>query len=462
MKALKRASQYLILSIVVASIVRVWALTLSHPANLDWSVWAYSEWLINYDTGFVRRGLSGWLIGVASGGGDWLATVNLLVFANYALMCALLVWMWSRQPGRNVTVLALAILVPGGLFQMAAGNQFFFRKEILFHVMLGLDCVLYGLIATATDEARKTRLAQLFFAVFLCQDVVLPLVHESYLFVSFPAAWLLARNVAGALPARRGFRQLLTLSLIAGLAMFVICAVFKGSEDAAVRMWNLLAPADRARLASDATGLATDGTAQVIGGISALGWSAMANLGNVLQMFVKGQFWFWTFAGTAIAGVLLLATLLNCLSSTSTRALAAAPTCNTDTLRRNMRQLAFLFLGSAPMYLLGVDWGRWMSTSTMSYLFILFCDHAAPLVLPVWLAGTTRARQTGQADGYPARVAEPDLLRVVVLSCERHRTALLMLALLFCLTFRSPECCIGGIGFNPFYQLKPFVMKLVG
>lgn len=472
MKDMKKVSQYLILSIVVASVVRVWALTLSHPSSLDWSVWAYSEWLINYDTGFVRRGLSGWLIALASGHGDGLAAINLWVFANYALMCALLVWVWSRSPSRSVTVLALAILVPGGLFQMAAGNQFYFRKEILFHVALGVDCALYGLVA-ATDAAHRLRRAQLFFAVFLVQSVVLPLVHESYLFVSFPASWLLARNVANLLPepgdARRHAR-LVALSLVLGLAMFVICAIFKGTDHTAVQMWNMLAPADRDRLASDPTGVASDGSGTVIGGISALGWSTVANFANVLQIFVRGQFWIWAFAAAGIAVVLLLLTLFDCMGQhrpmpRSPRAAIQTGVFDADMLRRNMMQLWFLFIASSPMYLLGVDWGRWMSSLTMSYLFVMFADHRAPLLVPAWLRGWTRRNppeRADGADGADGADAEPGLLHAFVRSAQRHRIAWLLVALLFCLTFRSPECCMGGISFNPFYQLKPYVMKLVG
>jgi len=465
MKDMKKVSQYLILSIVVASVVRVWALTLSHPASLDWSVWAYSEWLINYDTGFVRRGLSGWLIALASGHGDGLAAINLWVFANYALMCALLVWVWWRSPSRSVTVLALAILVPGGLFQMAAGNQFYFRKEILFHVALGVDCALYGFVASA-DAAHRLRRAQLFFAVFLMQSVVLPLVHESYLFVSFPASWLLARNVANLLPqagdARR-YARLVAFSIALSLSMFVICAIFKGTDHTAVQMWNMLAPADRERLASDPTGVASDGSGVVIGGISALGWSTVANFSNVLQIFVRGQFWIWAFAAAGISGVLLMLTVLDCMREPGAgHAANRTAVFDADMLRRNMLQLWFLFMASSPMYLLGVDWGRWMSSLTMSYLFVMFADHRAPLLVPAWLRGRKPRNRPRALHEPRERADEPGLLRAFVHSARRHRLAWLLIVLLFCLTFRSPECCMGGISFNPFYQLKPFVMKLVG
>ena len=59
---MKRTFEYAALTLVIASIMLVWVATMSDPAHLKWSTWAYSEWRISYDAGFIRRGLGGWVI----------------------------------------------------------------------------------------------------------------------------------------------------------------------------------------------------------------------------------------------------------------------------------------------------------------------------------------------------------------------------------------------------------------
>lgn len=421
---MKRTWSYLIFMLVAISISLVWTATMSNPAHLSWSTWAYSDWLINYDAGFIRRGISGWLIQLVRGSDDDVFAVNLLVFANYATLSLLLMWTWLRSRARNPAAIALAILVPGGLFQMAIGNAFFFRKEIVFHIALGIDCILYAMIASTTVESRKLRAAWALVLLFAVQSVLMPLLHEAYAFISFPAAWLLARRVAALFPQQRLLARVVKAAVWVQIVMFVVCAMFKGNPQIAHQMWHMLAPADRSLISPDLPSVPG-------GGIEAIGWSASFNLSGVLHMFLAGQFWIWGFAAAGIAGVLVLVTLWN------GRGYGLA---EGEMLRRHMAKLGFLFLASTPMYVLGVDWGRWLSSVTISYLLLFFVDGTASMSPPgvLHLVPTRLRERVSAAFDFTAH----DVARSVSISTGRHRKALFLLALFFCLTFRAPECCM--------------------
>src|SRR5205085_9892783 len=79
-ETLKRAPAALIVftgAVCLGALLLVAAHTVLSPANsLQWSSWAYSEWLISYEAGFVRRGLAGTLIKYTAGGRDLLPVVN--------------------------------------------------------------------------------------------------------------------------------------------------------------------------------------------------------------------------------------------------------------------------------------------------------------------------------------------------------------------------------------------------
>ncbi|PTB30285.1 hypothetical protein C9I56_02670 [Paraburkholderia caribensis] len=452
---MKRTFEYAALTLVIASIILVWVATMSDPAHLKWSTWAYSEWRISYDAGFIRRGLGGWVIDRLtnrfSGSGDSLIAVNYVVFLNYVLLYAVFLVLWLRSRARSVIALTLAILIPGGLFQMALGNAYFFRKEIIFHVVLGIDCMLYGAIVKARLETQKVRLALAFFALLFVQGAILPLVHESYLFMSFPAAWLLARSIASSLPGQKRFASFTWAAVVLQAVMFAICAKFKGSEQVVAHMWSLLGPVDRARISPETPGVVT-------GGMEAIGWTVMNNLGGVLHIFTSGQFWIWGFAGAGTAAVLLLLTLCNTRERGAHAPLDEAPTSDLDTVRWHLAKLAFLFVTCGPMFVLGVDWGRWISSVTICYLFLMFVDDARLIAPPDLLAAVPK-RWKPKVDAARDFVLY-DALGVVRGTTARHRKALLLLALLFCLSFRTPECCL-AMGFSPFHRLKPILTELL-
>jgi hypothetical protein len=431
---------FLLVLIAIALVAQV---TVFSPHHLAWNSWAYSEWLINYDGGFIRRGLSGALVDHRQSV-PTLEVVNAVVFVTFAAFCLLFWWVLGNAARSAAWAVVLALMVPNGPVHMALSNEFFYRKEIVFHVALGIHCILYRMIVDATSDARRALFSWLFFALLLVQTVVFPLFHEVYLFIAFPACWLLARQIAAIQPQRPAMRWLCHATVAISLAMMGVCAMFSGNQATVQRIWNSLDLADRMMISP----AAPDTPA---GGIVAIGWSAINTLGDAGKILISSQFWLWGFVAVGLGAVLVIVTSL--------RGRPHEPDDQSAwLLRRHLSQLWFLVLTSLPMYLIAPDWARWLSATAMSYLLLSFADSTGaispPSLLPFiprrWRSGFERIGDDAASRAVPAISTLLTRNRLIVIAC----------ALFYCLTFRPPECCM-KIGFNPFYRLKPFISELV-
>ena len=438
-----RFLQYVPFFLMLIAIALVAQVTLFSLHNLAWNPWAYSEWLINYDAGFIRRGLSGALINHLRPVPP-LVVVNVLVFVVFTAFCLLFWWVLRNSSRSTSWAVILAMLVPNGVVQMAAASELFYRKEIVFHAALGISCVLYQRILNATNDTRRVLFSWIFFALLMVQVVAFPLLHEVFLFISFPASWLLARQVAALQPQRRVFGWLLNSTVIVSLGMMVVCAVFRGNQAVADQLWNSLSPADRMLISPSAPDTPT-------GGIAAIGWTAFKNLGLVGDTLISSQFWIWGFMAAGAAAVLALITSLR-------RGQREPETVSTQLLRRHLSQLWFLFVASLPMYVLGSDWARWISSVAISYLFLSFADSTCSIQPPQLLRFVPRRWRNGfeSTRDYFAFQLVPALSAI----STRHRVGLIALALFYCMTFRPPECCMKG-GYNPYYRIKPALTELI-
>ena len=125
------------------SVYLVSSYTLGSMHLLKWSNWGYSDLLINYDAGFVRRGLLGAIIKRKSiSESSSLPLINKLVFGNFLLL-ALFTTILNLISRKRASIIALLVLMlPGGIFSMALFNEHFFRKEIVFYTALSISACL--------------------------------------------------------------------------------------------------------------------------------------------------------------------------------------------------------------------------------------------------------------------------------------------------------------------------------
>ena len=115
---------------ILFSVIVIWSNTLHTPSSLKWNSWVFYEWIINYEGGFVRRGLIGSVIN-AFYYGEELSAVNTLVFF-VALLFILLATMFVASNVKNARSALLFVFCPVGFYWMAIGNEYYYRKEIFF------------------------------------------------------------------------------------------------------------------------------------------------------------------------------------------------------------------------------------------------------------------------------------------------------------------------------------------
>ena len=105
---------------------------------LEYSAWQYSDWLINYQGGFVRRGLIGEILfklhNFFSIRLDFL--VLLLVIFLYVLLALLIIK--SLKYLKNSKLDTLIFLSPGFFIYPIMNSGLSGRKEILLYVIIGL------------------------------------------------------------------------------------------------------------------------------------------------------------------------------------------------------------------------------------------------------------------------------------------------------------------------------------
>lgn len=163
---------------LVMCLIVYWAVVMSIQPQAITQPWITGDWLINYSSGFVRRGLIGEIVRQLyyAAGIPPLSTILALKAILYGLTCLALVLIARR---RHFDVFDLALLLcpaalPFELYDPAGSG----RKEIAFlaafTVYVALDTQF------PTDRAPVYRRWQFWFLVIV--PPVLALVHEGLIF----------------------------------------------------------------------------------------------------------------------------------------------------------------------------------------------------------------------------------------------------------------------------------------
>src|ERR1700752_2621717 len=120
------------LLILGASIYLVSTYTIGSSTGLTWNGYGFSELLINYDGGFLRRGLLVALIqhAAALSGRSTLSVVNRFVFTDFLLLALLLPALPLLSRRRSGLMALLVLMLPGGILSIALSSEYFYRKEI--------------------------------------------------------------------------------------------------------------------------------------------------------------------------------------------------------------------------------------------------------------------------------------------------------------------------------------------
>lgn len=333
---------------MIMTCLLAWAVASQLGAAVSWGHDSYqlSEWLINYAGGFVRRGLPGeilWRLSSASG----LQANHLALTASTACFLGLTVWLLMRARALFPASLILSCVVMG----FPAYQESILRKDCM-----GLLLMLACLKVDASGLDSRLR-----FILINLQAGIAILCHESFVFYALPALVLHpARESAAA-----GFLEISRrcLMLLPCMACLALATLHHGSPETAAKvnaswlpLWQVTDPGNPAVLQPDAS-------------IEALGWTAAQGMHLPLHMLTSGFYqpmaWIMVFG---LAGFLMVA-LTGKRGDESARRSARVRTATVLAL-----QLACI----SPLFLLGVDYGRWLFLWSASSMMILILRPATP------------------------------------------------------------------------------------
>lgn len=317
------------------SIIKGW------PGNASIANWGPSELAIRYCYGFIRRGLLGeisWVITGSLGRQDLYVMV--LTFLTAVLCVALglcLGWLLVKRCGWRLGLLILA--APAGWPVFMVHQDVVFRKDSL-QVIIGffLCLVLRYLL-----DARKLIQQFLAWSVLAFVEVVGVFIHE-------PFAFLILPPLAIAIWWRRSHVLTAMLSILPGMAAAVLIILRKGSLGDV-----LCLQADLQRL-----GLLADHEAASFSIMELARSVPMASTLAMNSAEIKWSVVYLLFM--SLGAVLSYYTLLSSCYCDDSRYLA---------LTRALSLWSFQCLMASPVFLIAVDYGRWVAMMFCSGMFMI-------------------------------------------------------------------------------------------
>jgi hypothetical protein len=381
--------------------------------------WPISEWMINYQGGFVRRGMIGNILHHLALSGGVIPFLYPLVFSFYCTYILIFIVNYIYSRIQSTTVLVLALLIPGGIFHMALGPYFYTRKEILFIIHFGILCLLYRSIQKVNHE-NKTLAIGIFGAMTVMGGGFLTLVHEPYLFMAYPITLLLCVIIY--VENKQNLSSKVVL-LIYGLLIpiiFVICSLNHGDQTISQQIWDSYQLKDRIILAPRAPYTAAFST----GG---LGWGFAQHLSTIYGVFITGTWVYWGFFWLMNGLVMLCIAYKISSRSISLKGLKFDE--QEMSLERStyVVSIIFAYLISSSMFLIASDYGRWIACATNLALLFAFATYKSRYIKIIAI------KMHADVFSFVKKVEEILITKTV-----------LFLIVLYELVLQMPECCIHG------------------
>ena len=367
------------------------------------NIWPVTEWLVNYQGGFVRRGLIGeFLLTISDPIRGVLPNLYRFVLSSYIFYIAIFFAVYASAKIKNNRVLILALLIQGGIYHMGISADFYTRKENLFLIFFGLLCLLYINASEKVGEAKKKRLIWLVLLPIIFGPLLI-LIHEAYLFMSFPLTALLLFIVCKENPSYVYLRYGFVLYVGICLLFFIICSIHHGDVVLAQAIWDSLPWVDRVKLSPSAP-------YSQFAAISSIGWSLGQHLSTIYGVFITGGVYIWIFF--IVGNVLTLGVIASLIYPISAES-------------RPKRIYGLLVIGlivSSAMFLIAADWGRWIAFMSNQLLLFMFA-----------LSTSTFSKEEEKSKF---------LLSLMIYSQKIAPKYLFYIVLVYGLIFQMPECCV--------------------
>jgi hypothetical protein len=339
--------------------------------------WGITEWLINYQGGFVRRGLPGEFIFKLYNyiGLSPYYTIIISCIVAYAILLVFFVKSFLKK-GYPIFMISFVFFLGGPII-----SGLFLRKDVLIILIFILSIYL---------SLKKSNIYLILMNLILIAGL---LIHEAIGFFAFPILLLIfcrknndELKISGT-STKSIARSILQLS--PSIFIFFLCLYNKGSLTISNMIWNSWKPIDFPIQTGNNFGIpAFINEYQIPAAINGLSWSLKQGLSltvNTLKNFNDGIYapiaWFII--------LLMIYFVLTNLGKTNIKSYNNVTT--SDLTKTNISNiLIFQFLFIIPLFILGWDYGRWVFfwvTSSFS-IILLIPGEELSLLFPKFIMKT--------------------------------------------------------------------------
>lgn len=359
-----------ILSLLILGIVWQIVVQLPHSLHPGMNSWGLTDWLINYSGGFVRRGFTGNLLWWASDT-TGLHGHHLAIAVSLATYALLLAWLLRHTRNDFSPALILSCL----LLAFPAFQHAIIRKDCLLALCL-IACV--RLLTSDRNPPIK------WLGINL---IAIPAIfsHEAFAFFALPALALCDHARLGEGVIRR------TLYLAPSFLCFGLTLWQHGSPDVALAIHQSWLP-----LWQHACLPGTQ-CSEPFSTIQSLGWSAADGMSMARGVLDAGLY--QPVAWLAVTGISFLLVVAHVRTANATRHRC-----------RMLCLLGFQLLAVSPLYLVGIDYGRWLFLCILGSVILFSTGFTAPFV--------------GKASAVAERT--PDILTRILDQIRRQEVLLLV------------------------------------
>jgi len=416
------------------------------------STWVYTDWLIDYSAGFVRRGLSGELIRAASG---FIHPYQFSVILSWSVYFALII-AYLYLIMRNLTIipsqyLLVVLFLPSLILFYIFDHAALGRKEIL-----GFSLVFIHLLIVQM-QVKKPLAAYLKY-LWLLTFLLLPIhifIHEASLFLFLPVHLMISWSM---LSYQKGARKLIVLLLIyAPVILSFLSIFFWGRPELSVAQ-TICQNWEAADAFQQGACRSRNKSANLMwalpGAFTALPWNIFqaTSLPSSLSMSViltwLGLFFLFSFIALFYLG--RLSTLLSL-------AVNQEMTVDSAIQRQHSAMIRFKYffipvICTLPLYLLGWDFGRWFAVSSINFALIALSKELGYLEMQILPAQNSLLQKLVNLHDslIPSRI-------------QISGTVVLIFLLFILFYLRLPHCCLSETNFaflaEPLISIMLFMVK---
>jgi len=389
----KNFATFIILITAIISLSLIWANTVRNPNLISWNHWAFYEWLINYQGGFVRRGLIGELVQKIFYTKE-IQVINYIAFILGASYVILSVYLVLNTEQFRIEGL-LYTFAPTGFFWVAISNEHYYRKEMIFYVAIFIVAVLYR----AWLKSSSKLLSNTILFLITLFSLIMPFIHEAFIFFCVIFFSLIISNLLRRRYEFAKIRMIISVFVVTSIVLFFMMSIYRGDSSKSNLIWSSL-PLNVKHLSGD----------EISGGISAIGWSTLHAISLPIHTLLSGL-------GTYYIFPLLVIYLITGYMYSSINKEKLSNTYFSNIFSTNFIGVCISFL---PLFIFGWDWGRWVVG-----IFIVFSNMVfLGLLIPF---------------------ERENICGITLISKNKKKIFFLFLILISIFT-RTPECCIQATG----------------